>query len=134
MTLAYTILDSGFLRLFADNRDLDNWDDTAMNWVIAALVVSVLCAGAMMIYKWIRKKSAGVIKEQTWSRGETVVLILVGLLPVFLVVLITWYYSRDFFNVVGVGGLLKGVAFSWLLYLVFMVLGHLVSPWRRELL
>jgi hypothetical protein len=132
--LAYIIWESDFLQFFADNRDFDNWEDTALNWVVAALVVSVLCAGLTLIYKWFRKKSAGVIKEQAWSRGETIVLMLAGLLPVFLLTLAVWFASRDFGNVIGVGGLMKGVAFSWVLYLLLMFIGHLASPWRRELL
>ncbi len=125
---------SGLLEMFADNRDYDNWEDTALNWVLAALVVSVLWAGFVLLYKWYRKKSARVIKEVAWSRGETVLLMLVGLLPVFVSTLAVWYYSRDFGNVIGVGGLIKGVVFAWLLYLIFMFVGHAASPWRRELL
>lgn len=125
---------SALLELFADNRDYDNWEETALNWVLAALVVSVLWSGVVLLYKWYRKKSAAVIKEQAWSRGETVVLMLLGLFPVTLSTFFIWYYSRDFGNVIGVGGLIKGLVFAWLLYMFFMFVGHAASPWRRELL
>lgn len=133
LTLAYALQSSGLLELFADNRDYDNWEDTALNWVIAALVVSVVCAGLMLAYKWFRKKSARVIREQAWSRGETILLMAVGLFPALLLTIGLWLYSRDFGNVIGVGGLVKGIAFAWLLYLVLMIVAHLASPWRREL-
>jgi hypothetical protein len=68
------------------------------------------------------------------SRGETVILMLVGLVPVFLIMLVLWYATRDYFDVVGVGGLFKGVLFGWLLYLFLMFIGHVASPWRREIL
>lgn len=126
--------ESDFLQFFADNRDYDNWDEVALNWVIAAVVVAVVGTGLTMAFKWWRKKAAGVIRLEAWSRGETLVLIAVGLLPVLLLTLLIYYYSRDFENVVGVGGLMKGILFSWLLYLFLTVVGHAVSPWRHELL
>jgi hypothetical protein len=134
LMLLLTILESDFLKFFTTNREIDDWQDTASSWVLTALVISVLCAGLMLAYKWLRKYLAGSIKEKTWSRGETVLLMVIGLLPVFIVVLIFWYATRDYFNIIGVGGLIKGIVFSWLLYLLFMFIGHLVSPWRREIL
>lgn len=132
--IAVLLLESDLLKFFVENRDLEDWSDTAVSWLIAALVVSVLVAGVMFAYKALRKYTAPNIKEKTWSRGETILLILVGLLPVFLAVLVVWYSTRDFFNVVGTVGLLKGVAVAWLLYLAFMFGGHLASPWRREIM
>jgi hypothetical protein len=132
--LLLTLFESDFLKFFTSNREIDDWQDTASGWVLTALVISVLCAGLMLFYKWLRKYMAGSIKEKTWSRGETSLLILVGLIPVFLAALIIWYATRDYFNIIGVGGLVKGIVFSWLLYLIFMFAGHLLSPWRREIL
>jgi hypothetical protein len=132
--LAYVILESDFLQFFADNRDYDNWDEIALNWVFTAIVVSVLCTGLTMAFKWWRKKSAGVIRLEAWSRRETLVLIGIGLFPAFLFTMAAYYNSRDFGNVVGVGGLVKGILLSWLLYVLFVVLGHAFSPWRHELL
>ena len=44
-------------------------------------------------------------------------------------------YDAGFFELrAGSAGLLKGTFFAWILYLIFMVIGHLVSPWRRELI
>jgi uncharacterized membrane protein len=132
--IAALLIESDLLKFFVENRDLEDWGDTAVSWLIAALVVSALVAGLMFAYKALRKYMAPNIKEKTWSRGETVLLIIIGLLPVFLAVLVVWYSTRDFFNVVGTIGLLKGVVFAWLLYLVFMFAGHLASPWRREIM
>lgn len=132
--LLLSMLESSFLRFFTSNREIDDWQDTALSWVMTAFVIAVFGAGLMMAYKALRKYLAGNIKQKTWSRGETVLLMLIGLLPVFIVVLLFWYATRDYFNIIGVGGLIKGTVFAWLLYLLFMLLGHLFSPWRREIL
>jgi hypothetical protein len=132
--LLLAIFESELLRFFTSNREIDDWEDTATSWLMAAFVIAVLSAGLMLFYKWLRKSLAGSIKEKAWSRGETVLLMVIGLAPVFLAVLGIWYATRDYFNIIGVGGLIKGVVFAWLLYLLFMFLGHLVSPWRREIL
>lgn len=135
MSLLLTIvMESSFLRFFTSNREIDDWQDTALSWVLTALVIAVFGAGLMLAYKALRKYLAASIKEKTWSRGETLILMLVGLLPVFFAVLVFWYATRDYFNIIGVGGLVKGTVFAWLLYLLFMFLGHVFSPWRREIL
>jgi hypothetical protein len=119
---------------FIDDHDADGWEDTARSWLIAAVVIAVLCAGLMMFYKWLKKRAAANITKRIWSRGQTVLLILIGLVPLFLIMLTLWYATRDYFDVVGVGGLFKGVLFGWLLYLALMLLGHVAGPWRREIL
>lgn len=128
------LAESDLLKFFVENRDLEDWSDTAVSWLMAALVVSVLIAGLMFAYKALRKYTAPNIREKTWSRGQTLLLILVGLLPVFVAIFVVWYSTRDFFNVVGTMGLLKGVVFAWLLYIAIMLGGHLASPWRREIM
>lgn len=131
--LGYIFFANDFLRWFTENR-IKGWEDTAQSWLITAVVIAVVCAGLMLLYKLLQKKSARNIVEQTWSRGMTVLLILTGLLPVLVFLLVAWYTSSNFYNVMSVGGLFKGVLFAWLLYLVFMVIGHVASPWRRELI
>jgi Na+/H+-dicarboxylate symporter len=131
--LGYMLLANDFLRWFAENR-IRGWEETSQSWIITAVVIAVLCAGLMLLYKLMRKKAARNIIEQTWSRRRTALMILVGLAPVFLFILTAWYTSSDFYNVMGVSGLFKGVLFAWLLYLLLMIIGHLASPWRRELI
>jgi hypothetical protein len=125
---------SSFLRLFVDACDEEGCEDTALNWVIAALVIAIVCALVMLAFKWLRKYTAINLIQKAWSRGQTMVLILVGLIPVVIVLMVVWYSTRNFFNYVGVGGLLKGIVMAWLLYVLFMFTGHLVSPWRREII
>jgi len=120
--------------MFVDSCDEEGCEDTALNWVIATIVIAIICALLMLAFKWLRKYAAINIVQKAWSRGQTVVLILVGLIPVVIILLIVWYTTRNFFNFVGVGGLLKGIVMSWLLYVLFMFTGHLVSPWRREII
>ncbi len=132
--LALLFQTSSFLRMFVDSCDEEGCEDTALNWVIATIVIAIICALLMLAFKWLRKYTAINIVQKAWSRGQTMVLILVGLIPVVIVLLIVWYTTRNFFNFVGVGGLLKGIVMSWLLYVLFMFTGHLVSPWRREII
>jgi len=132
--LALILQTSGFLQLFIDSCEDEGCDETALNWVIAAVVVAIVAALLMLAVKWLKKYTAINLIQKAWSRGQTIVLIIVGVLPVLLALIIIWYTTRNFFNYVGVGGLLKGVVFSWLVYVLLMFTGHLVSPWRREIL
>lgn len=132
--LALVLQSSSFLQLFVDSCDEEGCEDTALNWLIAAIVIALIAALLMLGYKWLRKYTAINLVQKAWSRGKTVVLMIVGLLPVVIVLSIVWYATRNFYNYVGVGGLLKGIVISWILYLLFMLTGHLVSPWRREIL
>ena len=132
--LALILQSSGFLQLFIDSCEDDGCDETALNWVIAIVVVAIVCALLMLAIKWLKKYTAINLIQKAWSRGQTIVLIIIGVLPVLLALIVIWYTTRNFFNYVGVGGLLKGVVFSWIVYVLLMFTGHLVSPWRREIL
>jgi hypothetical protein len=132
--LVLIIQSSGFLQLFMDSCEDDGCDETALNWVIAIVVVAIVCALLMLAIKWLKKYTAINLIQKAWSRGQTIVLIIIGVLPVLLALIVIWYTTRNFFNYVGVGGLLKGVVFSWVVYVLLMFTGHLLSPWRREIL
>lgn len=132
--LTLLIQAASFLELFIDSCEDEGCEDTALNWVLAAVVVSIVCALLMLGIKWFKKYAAINLIQKAWSRGQTVVLITAGLLPVLFALIIIWYTTRNFFNYVGIGGLLKGVVFAWLLYVLMMFTGHLLSPWRREIL
>jgi amino acid transporter len=132
--LAILYQGSSFLQMFVDSCDEEGCEDTALNWVIAAVIVAVVCVLIMLAFKWLRKYTAINIVQKAWSRGQTIVLIIVGLMPVVLMLITVWYVNRNFFNYVGIGGLLKGILMSWLLYVLFMFAGHVLSPWRREIL
>ena|SRR3989442_10841820 len=126
--------ESTILRWFVNSTEETGWQDTAMNWLFAGLVISVIVTGVMLVAKWFKKKAARNIIQKTWSGRRTAVLIVIGLLPIVLTLMVVWYGTRNFYNYVGVGGLLRGIVFSWLLYVLFMLAGHLLSPqWRRDL-
>ncbi len=131
--LALMIFASDFLRWLSDTHSA-RWEDTATSWLIAALVISAVCAAATMIYKAVRKSMAKNVEQKIWSRGQTLLLIIAGLGPVLTIMSCVWYATRDFFNIMGVGGLFKGIVLGWVLYLVLMFVAHLASPWRRELI
>jgi cbb3-type cytochrome oxidase subunit 3 len=134
MKMFLLFLQDGFLRLFIDNIEPDNWQETATSWLLTAVLIAVLIAGLVFAYKALRKSMADIAKRKIWTRGQTWLLIFAGIFPIFFVLLAIWYMTRDFLNYVQFGGLVRGTLFAWILYLVFMVIGHLVSPWRRELI
>jgi len=123
-----------FLQMLLDSCEDEGCEDTALNWLIAAIVVAIVCSLFMLGVKGLKKYTAINLVQKAWSRGQTVVLIIVGLLPVLITLIVIWYTGRNFFNYVGVGGLLKGIVLSWVVYMFFVFTGHLLSPWRRELL
>jgi len=132
--LALILQGSTFLQMFIDSCDEEGCEDTALNWFLGAIVVALICALLMLAYKALKKYTAMNLVQKAWSRGQTIILMIVGLVPVVIILATLWYTTRNFFNYVGVGGLLKGIVVSWVLYLFFMLTGHLLSPWRREIL
>jgi hypothetical protein len=132
--LALILQGSSFLQMFIDSCDEEGCDDTALNWFIGAIVAALISALLMLAYKGLKKYTAMNLVQKAWSRGQTTILMIVGLVPVVIILATLWYATRNFFNYVGVGGLLKGIVVSWVLYLLFMFTGHLLSPWRREIL
>jgi hypothetical protein len=134
MMILFILLQSDLLRFFIGNDDLDNWEDTAYSWLITAVVVSVLFVGATFGYKYFRKYIATHHEKKIWSRGQTWLSFFVCLFPLFLTLLSIWYTTLDYHDVIGVSGLFKGTLLAWLIYLFLMIAGHLVSPWRRELI
>ena len=131
---AFGFVASDFLRGFLDNPRVPGADNTALNWLIAALVIAAVCTAGAMIFKGTRKSMAKTANERIWSRGQTILLIIAWMGPVLLVTVAVWYLTRNFYNIVGVGGLFKGIALGWLLYLALTFFAHLASPWRRELI
>jgi hypothetical protein len=132
--LFFLFQESDRLGWFSDNHDAEGWDSTTQSWLISGIVIAVVCAGLMLCYKWLKKRAAETIEKKIWSRGQSVILMLVGLFPVLLFMLILWYTNRDYFDVVGVGGLMKGILLGWIVCLLCMFIGHLAGPWRREIL
>ena len=112
----------------------EGWEATAQSWLMAIIVIALLGAGAMFAFKAVKKLAAKTSNARPWSRGQTLGLIAVGLLLVPSVLALIWYFTSDYYEYVGGSGLLSGFFVSWVVYLIAMVLGHLVSPWRRELL
>ncbi len=122
------------LEWFMDDSSPANWEEVASRWVITAIVIAVLGAGVIFAFKAFRKSMAEIAKKKIWTRGQTWLLILVGIFPIFLTLLAIWYFDDDFSNYAKIGGLLKGTLLAWFLYVLLMAVGHLVSPWRRELI
>jgi hypothetical protein len=126
-------LESDFLRFFTQNHDFEGWEETALSWVFAAVGMSTLVMGVMLIIKWFMKATASNINQRTWSRGKAWLFIILGLMPLLVFVSALWYFNRDFHNVIGVQGVIKSILFSSLLYILLMALVHLILPWRNDI-
>lgn len=126
--------ESGLLAWLIDNHDANGWEETAQSWCFAAIVVAVICAGLIILYKWLKKRAAKTVDARIWGRGQSVVLMLVGLVPVLLMMGTLWYTNPDYHDVVGMGGLMKGIVVGWLLYLLLVLITHVLSSWRNEIL
>jgi hypothetical protein len=128
------LVSSGFEEFFATNRDTEGWETVAQNWIAVMVVIAVACWGTMLVIKWLRKRAARVISEQAWSRGQSIVFIVVGLAPVLLLALAVYFTQRDYFeDIIGIPGLAKGLLFGWALYVVLMLAAHAAGPWKRDL-
>lgn len=119
------------LRFLVNDPD---YEETAGQWFIAAIVVAVLTAGAVFGLKAIRKRIATIAANRIWTRGQTWLLVVSGIFPLFLILAGVWWLTRDFYNFLEIGGLMKGTLIAWVIYAFIMIVGHLVSPWRRELI
>lgn len=128
------LAESKFLRFFIEDVEPENWEETATKWIITAVVIAVIFVGLTFGYKALRKATASHHDAKIWSRGQTWLSFFIGLFPVLFALLGIWYMTLDYFNFIRFGGLVKGILFAWLVYLVLMIGGHLVSPWRRELI
>ncbi len=128
------LMQSDFLRWFAGSLESEVEEETAWSWVVTAIVVALVLAGLSFGYKAFRKAAAPNLDKKIWTRGETWLSFFVGLFPVFILMTAIWYLTVDYFEFIRFAGLLKGILFAWFLYLLAMIVGHLVSPWRRELI
>lgn len=120
------------LEWFTGNTAVDGWQDTATNWVVTAIVVAAVCAGIMSIIKLFLKQRALRPDTRIWPRRKSLLFILSGLVPVFVAASGVWYLSRDFVNIMTITGLMKGIVFSWALYLVLMLVSHSWGEWRDD--
>ncbi|MFN0141504.1 MAG: hypothetical protein ACKVQW_15640 [Pyrinomonadaceae bacterium] len=132
MGIIALFLENDFLRTLVELADDE--PDTATAWVTTAVVLAVLVALLIFAFKGFRKYMAEIARRKIWTRRQTWLAIVVGFVPIFLSLLVIRWFSLDYTNFISIGDLFKGTLFAWLVYLILMVLGHLVSPWRRELI
>ncbi|HEX8620226.1 MAG TPA: hypothetical protein VF911_21785 [Thermoanaerobaculia bacterium] len=121
-----------WLQTLATNRDIPGWEDTAMNWLVAAIVMAIIVTLGMIFWKSVTKRTAAGPVGLTWSRRRTILFVLTGLVPLAMLVSLVWYSSINFQSVAGVPGLLKGILLAWALYSICMVVAH-AGLWRDDL-
>src|ERR1700746_3698694 len=93
------------LEWFTGDPSVPNWEATALNWLISALVIAAASTGVMALVKIIWKAKAPSPRGRIWRRSKAVIFILVGLVPVLISTATAWYLSRDFVNIIAVVGL-----------------------------
>lgn len=130
----FLLFQSDFLRFLITNDTYKTWEETALSWALAIIVVAVIWTILWTLIKLGIKFSAAHAKDVVWRRTSVWGYIFLGLIPVTLSLFSLWYYNEDFLKVAYINGLLKGVIITWILYFIFTVLVHLViASWRREL-
>lgn len=124
---------NSFIEWFIDenNRGIAGAEDTATSWVITGIVIAVLITAAMLFVKWLMKERA-TIKDKPWSKSKIVIFTLVGLMPMFAVLLAVYYFNLNFTMIIGIGGFFKGIVLAWIFYIALMVIGDLLTPWSRH--
>jgi hypothetical protein len=109
------------------------WRETAMGWLVTVIVVSALSVIAFNGWKGWKKAFAPNPTARSWTFGETLMLFIVGFVTLFIVLLVIWFLTFDYFTFVGTTGLMSGTLTGWLLFLVLSILVHFSIPqWRRE--
>jgi hypothetical protein len=69
--LALLLQSSGFLQLFIDSCEDEGCEETALNWVLAAVVVAITCALLMLGVKWFKKYAAiNLIQKSVEPRSD----------------------------------------------------------------
>ncbi|HWS99954.1 MAG TPA: hypothetical protein VN256_06890 [Pyrinomonadaceae bacterium] len=107
---------------------------TATLWLVAATVVGVLTAFCPILVKLFQKLISDSENKKIWKIRSTWLLIIGGLLPTALFLFLAYYLGRDFRDCVSGPGFFLGLLVASLSYLAAVILGHLLTPWRRELI
>ncbi|MFQ3639473.1 MAG: hypothetical protein SNJ62_05625 [Chloracidobacterium sp.] len=121
------------IQYFVTDTSDSEWQTVGDKWFLYLVAVGVLCALGMLGVKFLRKQSAPNPQARNWSLGETVGFICLGFIPLVLLCFIGWKFILRNAAVIGGYGLMVGMVFGILWYALFMLLVHVVSPWRRDL-
>lgn len=132
MKLIALLLENDILRMLFEAAE--DYPDTASAWMTSATVIAVVIAGLIFAFKAVRKSMADVVHRKIWTRRQTWLTIFMGLFPIFFLLCLVRWLDLDFAAFINLGDLFKGTLFAWLIYVSIMFAGHLVSPWRREII
>ena len=111
----------------------DDEGSTATMWLVAAIGVGVLTAFCPLLVKFLQKLISDSEHKKIWKIRSTWLLIIGGLLPTALFLFLAYYLGRDFRDCVSGAGFFLGLLVASLSYLAAVIIGHLLTPWRREL-
>jgi hypothetical protein len=118
------------LKFFLTDTEIEGAYDAASTWVITALVIAILGTGLMLLMKHLLKQRHPAT-FRGWSFLRAIGHSLLGLLPVFFILLGIYYTNLSFQMVLQMPGLFKGIFVAWLLYLCFEIAADWVI-WRAD--
>lgn len=130
---------SGILRFFSQNRQIDGWEETAVNWVTVALVTAIFVAVVAVVAKSFyerRVRNSGASGQLAYEGPKRSRLVLIVFFFVVTgAVALLWAIDRDFREVVGVSGLAKSVLAAWVVFLGSLLVGFAAfhrshMPWK----
>ena len=107
---------------------------TAMTWVVSAAGIGLIAMFWPLSIKFVQKLLSNTEAGKIWKVSSTWLLIVSGLFPAALFLYIVHYLGQDFHDCVSGQGFFFGLFVACLSYLILVVLFHLFSPWRREII
>lgn len=114
--------------LFVTNPDLHlkaGWQDTAMSWFIAILIVGVTAALVLVAIQWWRIRTQHGIPSRINSvKKQTVFLSLPGIVVAVAALIAIRFASDDYLFFINIPGLLYSMAMCILVYLMVVTAGH----------
>lgn len=116
------------LELFVTNPDLHlkvGWQDTAMSWFIAILIVGITAALVLVAIQWWRiRMQHGIPGRVNSVKRQTKFLSLPGIVVTVMALIAIRIASDDYLYFINIPGLLNSMAVCIVVYLLVVIAGH----------
>ena len=114
--------------LFVTNPDLQlkpGWQDTAMSWLIAVLLLALAMGCILVAAQWWRIRTRNGIPARVNSvKGQTKYICLLGMPVAVLALVALRFASDDYLYFINIPGLLNSAGMCILAYVLLVVAGH----------
>lgn len=120
-------------RFFIDPNFLDEAaaEGAAESWFFAAIVITAFAAALVEVIKWALKERAPLGRKR-WAKRKVFGFMLLGFLASCVGLLVLYWLDSKYSDYLKLGGLVKGIVFTWLLGLVVMFIADMVIPRFRS--